>query len=148
MKDAQMAGEVEAYYLREHGDDPVLLTTAPDADRLVDQLLGQPVENSIAALYHRDRPLLPAGVPDHELYLCVDGDRRVGALMFLDATGNWVSQGDSREEREIRYYLMGNETEVPSDANVPLPLVRQATRDFLTSGGHRPQSIRWQPHDL
>ena len=134
----------DAYYLPEHGDRPLVLSRPEDVDDLVDLLLGETLAHSIAALYHRARPTLPAGVPDHELYLAVDGDRRVGALMFMDVSGNWASRGYTGGRVGAGYRIMGNETGFPPGADVPIGLVRRAGKEFLLGGGHRPTCVEWQ----
>ena len=139
---------VEAYYLPEHRDGPEPLDTPEDIDALIDRMLNESILNSLAALYSVERPLMPAGVPDHELSVAVDAKAHVGALAFMDATGNWATLGSTDGHTDIRYYITGNEREFPDYANIPLDLLRQAVKEFLTSGGQRPTCVVWQEHDV
>jgi hypothetical protein len=138
---------VQAQYRPQHGDDPEILATPEDVDVLVDRLLGEDFDHTIAALYLVERPLLPAGVPDHEMYLAVDPQLKVGALMFMDETGNWASLGSTEGRTEIHYALMGNDTQFPPYSDIPLDEVRRAGKEFLETGGRRPSCVSWQEID-
>ncbi|WP_147131721.1 Imm1 family immunity protein [Stackebrandtia albiflava] len=118
---------------------------APEAmDALVETLTHQGVENRIAALYVRERPLNAVGVPDHEMYVAVDPRTGSGALRYM-ADGAWYSSGESVDRHsELWFCYMGEGTRFPGDSAVPLDTVRQAAREFLTSGGERPTNVRWQ----
>jgi hypothetical protein len=140
-----MGHHVQAQYRPDHGAAPLLLSTAEDIDVLVDRLLGEDFDHTMAALYLVERPPLPSGVPDHEMYLAVDPALKVGALMFMDGTGNWASRGSSDGRTEIHYALMGNDTQFPPYADIPLDLVGRAAKEFLDSGGQRPTCVAWQP---
>ena len=95
-----MGYHVEAQYRPEHGDAPQILASHEDVDALVDHPLGEDFYHTVAALYAVERPHLPSGVPDHEMCLAVDPILKVGALTFMDETGNWASAdhptGESR----------------------------------------------------
>ena len=134
---------VEAYYRPEHGSAPVAVRTDNDVDALIDQLLTEPLSNSIAALYHRDRPLNPAGVPDHELYLAVYPPAAVGGLCYR-SDGTWYTKGQASERDEVFYYYMGADTDFPIDSEVPVSLLRQAVKEFLHHSGARPTCVSWQ----
>ncbi|WP_443049937.1 Imm1 family immunity protein [Streptomyces sp. NBC_00287] len=134
---------MQAYYRNEHGDDPILLQSPSDVDALIDDLLLIDPSRNLAALHSMERPLMPAGVPDHELLVGVDGEAQVGVLAFMD-DGNWVSFDPSTSRGEVSYFIMGNITEFPSHSEIPLPFVRQAVKEFLSSGGQRPTCTQWQ----
>ncbi len=80
---------VEAWYRRDHVNQPAVLGTVEDVDALIDTLLASPVDENLAALYSAQRPLLPSGYPHHELMVGVDGSRRVGVLAFMESDGTW-----------------------------------------------------------
>jgi hypothetical protein len=122
-----MNNRVQAYYRNEHGEDPVLLQGASDVDALIDVLLASRPSENLAALHSLARPLMPAGVPDHELL--------VGAFVSLDS---------SKEEGSVFYSIMGSATEFPVDSEVPIGLVREAVKEFLSSGGRRPNCVQWR----
>ncbi|PIM69662.1 hypothetical protein CTU88_27190 [Streptomyces sp. JV178] len=133
----------QAYYRREHGDNPVLLQSPSDVDALIDTLLASRPSENLAALHSLERPLMPAGVPDHELLVGAYGDLQVGVLAFMD-DGNWVSFDPSDGRGEVSYSIMGNATEFPDHSEVSIDLVRQAVKEFLSSGGQRPTCVQWQ----
>jgi hypothetical protein len=137
----------QAQYRPVHGDEPEILSSPEDVDALVDRLLAEDFDHTIAALYLVERPLMPAGVPDHEFLLAVDPQLQVGALMFRDASGNWASLGSADGRTEVHYSLMGNDTAFPPYSDIPLDDVRCASKEFLASGGQRPASVRWQETD-
>ena len=143
-----MTYRVEAYYLAAHNDAPKILTSQENIDALVDELLGLTEHNSAATLYNLDRPSQETGFPDHEFSLAVDRDLRVGGLKFTDATGNWVSRGSETDQPKVRrYYRVGDEIEFGPGSCIPLELVRQAGKEFLTSKGQRPTCVHWQEDD-
>ncbi|MER6557895.1 Imm1 family immunity protein [Streptomyces sp. NPDC001027] len=134
---------MQAFYRREHGDNPVLLQSATDVDALIDALIASRASENLAALHSMERPLMPAGVPDHELLVGADGDLQVGVLGFMD-DGNFVSLAPSKGRGEVSYSIMGNATEFPDGSEIPIALVRQAVKEFLFSGGQRPACVQWQ----
>ena len=138
-----MGHQVEAYFRKGHGDHPVLVGTDEEMDALVDQLLAEPFANSIAALYSLDRPLNPAGVPDHELSLAVNAKAGVGGLRY-QGDGVWFSHGAPSSRDEVFYLYMGNDTDFPHDSEIPIGLLRQAAKEFLNRGGERPTCVTWQ----
>jgi hypothetical protein len=133
---------VKAYYRHEHGDEPVLVETAADADALVDALLAEPYDNSVAALYVEGR-LNEAGVPDHELLVAVNHEDKVGGLRFMGDGGTYFSAGSPSRHDEVVYYYMGSEREFPHASEIPVDVVKQAVRDFLENQGHRPTGVAW-----
>ncbi|MFF2382631.1 Imm1 family immunity protein [Streptomyces sp. NPDC058108] len=136
-------GRVHAYYRHEHGDSPVLLQSPSDVDSLFDALVaGGPSEN-LAALHSLERPLMPAGVPDHELLVGADRDLQVGVLAFMD-DGNWFSLDPFRGPGQTSYSIMGAATDFPTNSRIAISLARQAVMEFLSSGGQRPTCIQWQ----
>lgn len=138
-----MAHTVEAYFRHEHGDHPVIVGTDEQMDDLIDQLLAEPFANSIAALYSLDRPLNPAGVPDHELCLAINAKAGVGALRY-QGERVWFSQGTPSGRDEVFYLYMGNDTDFPHDSEISIGLLRQAAKEFLNRAGERPTCLAWQ----
>ncbi|MFI1539828.1 Imm1 family immunity protein [Streptomyces anandii] len=134
---------MQAYYRREHGDEPVLLRSSSDVDALIDALLASRPSENLAALYSLERPLMSAGVPDHELLVAADGELQVGVIGFMD-DGNFVSFDPSNGRGETSYSIMGSVTEFPSRSEIPIALVRRAVKEFLSFGGQRPTCIQWQ----
>ena len=140
-----MGYHIEAYYLSGHHDAPEILASPDDVDALVDRLLELPAATNTAARYLMERTTLSSGFPDHEMYLAVDADLRVGAIRFTDADGTWATLGNPDGRADVRYHLAGHETIFPPHSDVRLDLVRQGGKEFLTSGGNRPECLTWQP---
>ena len=133
---------VEAYYDNTRG--AVILHTTDDIDRLIDQLLTEPFDNSVAALYSKDRPLNPAGVPDHQFMIAVNAEDQVGTIRYTGEGWTWNPQGTRSRYEELYYCYMGNEIEFPRDAELTLDQVREAAHQFLTSRGARPTIVGWE----
>lgn len=112
-------------------------------DALIDDLLSEPFDNSIAALYvqGRDNKL---GLPDHELQVAVNAQDNVGALRYMGGSGTYFAKGTTSRYDEVAYYYMGNDHGFPRDSDLPLDAVRAAAKEFLASGGERPQRVQWR----
>lgn len=139
-----MTAKVTAYYLHGHGRTPVVVRTVEEMDRLVDDLLAQPFDNSVSTMYSSARPNRPNGLPDHELAVAVSAEDGVGGLWFNGDGANWYTRGTPSRYDQVFYYYMGSEREFPHDSEIPLDLVRQAAREFLLNGGQRPTCVAWQ----
>ncbi|MCX4749213.1 Imm1 family immunity protein [Kitasatospora sp. NBC_01287] len=135
---------IDAYYRKEHAEERATLDTLAGVDALIDTLLTGPASQNLAELHCVQRKPLPSGFPDHELLVGVDGKRQVGVLGFMDAEGNVVTLGALEGRGEVSYCIVGNPTEFPDRSEVPVSLIRQAVKEFLTSGGQRPTCVQWQ----
>jgi hypothetical protein len=135
---------VEAFYRRDQGKEPALLSSPEEIDAMIDELLTGSVYENMATLYSLDRPLLPSGQPGHQLLAGVDRALRVGLVGFMDADGNVITVGPPDGRDEAVYYCTGEITEFPGPSEIPVDLVRRAAKEFLTSGGQRPTSVQWQ----
>lgn len=139
----------EVVYKQGQGRDPMVLDSADDGDRLIEELRRAPqphgVPHNLAQVYSSKREKLPSGQPDHELLVGIDGERGVGVLSFADASGNVVTAADSGP-RFVEYFLAGNVTEFEAVRPVEIPVdeIRRALREFLADG-NRPSSVEWQP---
>jgi hypothetical protein len=132
----------------EHGEKPELLRTVEDVDAVIDTLLTEPsspVRENLAQIHSLEREPMPSGYPDHELLVGADRDLQVGLLAFMDADGNVVTSGSPETRTDPAYFIQGQMTEFPAHSEIPLDLVRQAAKEFLTSGGERPTCVGWQP---
>ncbi|MER5501861.1 MULTISPECIES: Imm1 family immunity protein [unclassified Streptomyces] len=143
-----MGNRVEAYFHERHADEPLVVRTSEDVDVLIDALATGPEFENLAVLHSSEREILPSGFPDHEFMVGVDGERQVGVLSFVDEK-NYVSLGSSGSGRgEVAYFVVENPTEFPATAEIPLALVRQAVKEFLSSGGRRPTCVQWQEPEI
>ncbi|MFC9675790.1 Imm1 family immunity protein [Streptomyces sp. NPDC056949] len=125
----------------------MVLRSPEDVDNLIDDLLASDRSENMAVLHSLQRPLMPAGVPDHELMVGADGDLQIGVLAFMD-DGNFVLLGPGSGRGEVSYSIMGNMTEFPERSEIPIMLVRQAVKEFLSSAGKRPACIEWQVPEI
>lgn len=139
---------VEARYRREDMHDPVLLSTADDVDRLIDALLAGAPLHDAALLLSRGRPRMPSGYWDHELYVGVDGDAGVGSLALGTDDGRIASVGGPDSRIEVAYRVAEHWTEFSGRSEIPLPLIREAVKEFLSSGGCVPTCIEWKPFEI
>ncbi|MFF6993296.1 Imm1 family immunity protein [Streptomyces sp. NPDC010273] len=119
-------------------------SSAKDVNALIDSFLAAPAFHNMAELHSLDRQLLPSGFPDRELLVGLDKDRQVGVLEFMDAEGGVVSLGAPNGRGEVFYFIVGNPTEFPDRSDIPIKLVCQAVKEFLTSEGRRPGCVEWQ----
>ncbi|WP_327700120.1 Imm1 family immunity protein [Streptomyces sp. NBC_00459] len=143
-----MKVRAEVRYRLEHGGKPDFLSTSEDVDALISSLLTGPASENLAQIHSTERDLLPAfGDPDHELMAGVDKDLQVGVLSFMDGSGNVATRGPSTGRAKPVYYIQGQMTEFPAYSEIPIAVVCQALKEFLSSGGQRPTCVEWQEVD-
>lgn len=130
---AVTASAAAAYFRHEHADQPLILHTAQDVDRLVDALLAEPFANSVAAMYALARPRLPAGVPDHEFLVAVNAADDVGGVRYMGDGGTWYSKGTPSRHDEVFYYYTGSDRDFPHDS------------EARSSWSARPRNSSWPP---
>ncbi|MFE7713190.1 Imm1 family immunity protein, partial [Streptomyces sp. NPDC057486] len=128
----------------QHTGEPMAIYSSEDVDAMIDYLASGEESETMAALYSKQRELLPSGFPDHEFLVGVNEERQVGIVSFIDDK-NYLSTGDLEGQgEEVVYHFVGNPRELPASAEIPLPLVREAVKEFLLSGGQKPACIEWQ----
>lgn len=132
---------IRFYYQPGHRDEPVVAATPEEANAIIDDLLTQPYDLSMADLYLSENP---AAEPGPALSVGVDPERGVGGLAFQTPDGRWFSKGQTSKYDEVVYCYYGNEREFPHDSEIPLDHIRAAVAEFLESGGQRPASVEWQ----
>ncbi|MGH3716269.1 MAG: Imm1 family immunity protein [Micromonosporaceae bacterium] len=137
---------VAAYFRHEHGEAPVRVSTPDEMDALIDELLEEPYDNSVAALYVEGRRN-EAAFPDHELLLAVSQEDSVGGLRYMGGDGAYTAKGSPSRYEEVMYYYMGHDREFPRDSELPLDVIRRAAKEFLTGGGDRPTCVEWADVD-
>jgi hypothetical protein len=136
---------VSAYYTHDH-DKGVILRTAADADALVDELLRQPFDNSVAALYADTRPKAASGYPDHELRIAIDIEANIGGIRYTggDSDATAYVAGATSEREEMFYLYMSHDEGWPKDSAVTFDQVRQAVKEFIEGNGTRPTGFEWR----
>ncbi|WP_327075492.1 Imm1 family immunity protein (plasmid) [Kitasatospora purpeofusca] len=147
-----MSLRAEVRYRRGRIEPPDHLDSLEDVDVLIDELLAGPVNENLAQIIHLDResivlrdPGRPGTeIPDHELQVGVDRELQVGVLLFIDRSGNFVTAGPESSRNAPEYYLAGHWTQFRDQVEIPLDLVREAVKEFLSSGGQRPTCVPWK----
>jgi hypothetical protein len=138
---------LKAFYRRADGDAGVLITMPEQVDQLIDAMLTEPFENSVATLYVPERPRNSRGYPDHELRVGLYPEAKVGSLRFAGpadgTTAAWYSVGQHSSREEVFYYYMGHDEEYPQDSELPIEDIRAAVKEFLATS-ERPASVEWQ----
>jgi hypothetical protein len=135
---------VHAYYNRQHADKLAVISTPEDVDSLIEALTFGPEFENMATLYSLQREFLSAGVPDHEFLVGINRERSVGIVSYVE-DANYLSLGSSKSgNEEVEYYIDDNVREFPASAEIPIPLAREAVKEFLLSGGQRPTCVTWQ----
>jgi hypothetical protein len=127
-------------------DEHVVTGTHVEIDAMLDK---------IAALAREDWPaaaqLTEAGVDDvadfnaAEMYVGFHVDR--GALLYAgpDNMDGSFSRGDGPDDGEPILYMVGtHDNEFPSNAEIPLDMVRRAVHEFAETGC-RPVEVPWRP---
>ncbi|MEU6155155.1 Imm1 family immunity protein [Actinosynnema sp. NPDC047251] len=129
------------YYLYEHGDIPVTLSTVDEVDALLDRVR---VESPPAAPMLMDVHL--SGDPYAQgLDVGVAVDRGVIRYSGREWPHGVVSTGDGSADGEPRsYFYMGHGREFPANSEVPIDVIRKAVKEFMESNGARPTCVRWQ----
>ncbi len=124
----------------------MVISTPEQIDELIDALLAESFDNTVAALYVRERPKTAKGRPDHELRIGVDPERKLGSVRYAGTVdqqrGAWYIGGQPVQHDEVYYEYMGDPQEFPTDAEVSLDVVREAVKELLATG-ERPQSAEW-----
>ncbi|MFF0264695.1 Imm1 family immunity protein [Kribbella sp. NPDC004536] len=142
-----MTYSLKAYYKHEHTDGGVLVTSTADVDALVEAMLAEPFENSVATLYIQQRPRNDRGYPDHELRVGLYPEGKVGSLRYVGKvdgeTGAWYAVGRQSQRDEVFYYYTGHDEGYPQDSELPIQDIRGAIKDFLENGGGRPAALNW-----
>lgn len=129
---------VLAYFKPEHRRLPAQAGSAAELDALLDRLLVESFEYSLAKMRVAD-------AAEAELDVGVDPDRRVGSLCYRDEAGTWFTRGADSAYRELVYLYLGEEHDYPHDSEISLKSLRSALAEFLELGGRRPTCVNWQP---
>ncbi|MFF4748002.1 Imm1 family immunity protein [Streptomyces sp. NPDC001268] len=137
---------IKAIYQPEHFENPRILTTVEDVDDMFNVLLAEDLH--AVQFFSLDRPDTPDGWPDHELIAGVRKDREAGVLSSMDANcqpvGHVVSVGKPELGRGPVYYTcVDSVRDFPLSSEIPIDKVRQAVKEFVTSGGKRPSCVEW-----
>lgn len=122
---------------------PVQITEPQDVETLLLDLINDEGDNTIAGIYINERPPTSQGLPDHELRIAIDGERKVGAIRYMSGNNAWYAAGQESALDEVLYFYMGHEEQYPQDSEVTVDEIRTAVQEFIASGGERPTSLTW-----
>lgn len=143
-----MTYSIEAYYRHEHDDEPVVVRTDGDVDQLIDALLAESFDHTMAAFYVTERPATDQGYPDHDFRVGINAEQGVGGLKFAGThdyiRGVWYAVGRVPEATKVFYEYAGHPEDFPIDSQISVEQVREAVKKFLNSGGERPDSVEWR----
>lgn len=138
-----MTYTARANHKRGQANNPTQITGPQDIDTLILELSTDDGDNTIASIYINERPATPQGLPDHELRIAIDGERKVGAIRYMSGNNAWYAIGQKSNLDEVLYFYMGHDERYPQDSELTIAEIRTATNEFLTSGGNRPTSPTW-----
>ncbi|MEU4802781.1 Imm1 family immunity protein [Actinosynnema sp. NPDC023587] len=130
------------YYLFEHDENPIVLTTAEEVDALIDRVRSDsPPQAPILMDVHLSEDPYAQG-----LDIGVSGGH--GVVRYSGR--NWprgvvsVNDGEPADGKERSYFYMGHWRGFPANSEIPLDLVRAAVKEFMATDGARPECICWQ----
>ena len=130
---------LRAWYDPDNDDEPIIVGTTDDLDAFLDRLVADGASVEVP-------PLMQLSRRDSEgwavLHIGVNGDR--GVLTHTDATGSYTTTNGAEPGASITYDYMCHIREVPDNAEIPLPDVRKAAHEFVTTNGARPTCVSWQ----
>jgi hypothetical protein len=135
-------GSLDVYYLFEHDDNPVVLSTVDEVDALIDRVRAEsPQAAPILMDVHMSGEPYAQG-----LDVGIADDHGVIRYSGREWPRGVVSTGDGPADGEAHpYFYMGHWREFPANAEIPLEVIRQAVKEFMESDGARPTCVRWQP---
>ncbi|MBM7774188.1 hypothetical protein JOD54_004392 [Actinokineospora baliensis] len=134
-----------AHYSPTDDADGIVLATVDGVDAFVERLHRD-------SLQYRARLLAQLYVDGDttdtapEIGLGIDHDRALLSYSGHEHTGLWVTTTGSdqpSDQHDLTFDFMGNATEFPAHALLPLDVVRRALHDLLTTGGQRPTTLDW-----
>ncbi|WNV82291.1 Imm1 family immunity protein [Umezawaea sp. Da 62-37] len=129
----------------QHDQEPRNLRTREEVEAFVDELatLGPAYAAATAYAVEEGSELLP----DHELLIGVSGRTGLGAVRYSGADGTWYLRGERVNPGGVSFAYFGTAQEFPSDAEVPLAVVREALWGLLVSRGGKPGGMAWSETD-
>ncbi|GAA4604366.1 Imm1 family immunity protein [Actinoallomurus liliacearum] len=123
-------------------NEPVTVTCAEDVDALIERVRADlPTGRRIIMDVHLTGDPLSQG-----LDVGIRADPEAGHVGVLRYSGReWrdgvYSTGEPSETGDELWY---DDSPFPPDAEIEIDQVRQAVREFLATGGARPQCVTWQ----
>ena len=135
-------GSLDVYYMLEHDKNPVVVSTAEEVDALIYRVRAEspPTAPILMEVHLSGDPYsqgMDVGISDDH------GVIRYSGRAWPEGV---ISTGENTADHTERpYFYMGSWREFPTSAEVPLDLIREAVKEFLTTDGARSTCIQWQP---
>jgi hypothetical protein len=138
-------GSLDVYYLREHGKNPMVVSTVEEVDALIDRVRAEsPPAAPILMYVHLSGEPAAQG-----LDVGISSDCGIIRYAGREWPEGVLSTGENPDDHTERpYCYMDNWTGLPAGAEVSLDVIRQAVKEFLATDGARPTCVRWQPNPL
>ncbi|HVK24414.1 MAG TPA: Imm1 family immunity protein [Actinokineospora sp.] len=121
----------------ENGDVTITVASASELDELVDRIQAETAQHvappmiQVAVTGTKRGPMLEVGIGVQKGFIGYTGPDE----------GGWTA-GDGDPAAVADYVYMGNHTQVPAQAEVPMAMVRRGLHDFLTTGGRCPTVVQ------
>lgn len=132
---------LEVWY-EPHAATPAVVRTVEELDALVDRIIADAASDPIPAAAQ----VVVQDAPDGNLYLEVGLGPQRGVVTAI-GPGGGLSKGDTSRHGTVTYDFAGHTAELPASAELPINEVRQALREYLTSGGELPQTVAFEPDE-
>ncbi|WP_052685130.1 Imm1 family immunity protein [Lentzea aerocolonigenes] len=134
---------LRAWYDPDADDEPIIVTSTDDADALLDKLIADSTSMQVPPLMQLSRRDSGGWAV---LHVGVNADR--GILTHTSAAGSSVTRNSPDPNGDpLVYDYMGHLREVPANAEIPLPDLRKALHDFVSTDGERPDCVDWQQEE-
>ncbi|WP_336160032.1 Imm1 family immunity protein [Amycolatopsis sp. VC5-11] len=134
----------DAYFDPEHRE-PVALSTSAQVDELLDQMVAEAqspdVEVGLVAQLDREEE---TGWVSTLQFGVRAAATTCGFVIYLSKHDpNAISDNGGTSPEPVDYDYQSHPREVPQNAEITWPTVRQAVHDYVSSGGARPDGITW-----
>ncbi|TDO51496.1 immunity protein Imm1 of predicted polymorphic toxin system [Kribbella sp. VKM Ac-2527] len=127
----------------------MILRTEADVDQLVDALLTESCDHTMAALYLAERPTTDQGYPDHDFRVGINAKRKVGGLKFAGTsdgtTGVWYAMTDRPQAADVFYEYAGHPEDFPSDSECRSMWSDQRSRSSWRAAATAPEASNGGP---
>jgi hypothetical protein len=128
--------EITGWY--EHGQQ-LALASRDDVDRLLDKMAADTANHDVPVMAQADRR-----DADGWAILQFGLGPAAGFVGYMGQAGSAISDNGKASADEVVYDYMGHQRDVPAAAEVPPEDVRRAVREFVRTGGQRPDGITWR----
>lgn len=134
-------GSLDVYYMFEHDENPVAVSTTGGVDELISHVRTEsPDAAPILMEVH-----LSGGPYSQGLEIGISNDHGVIRYSGREWPEGVISAGENTTDHTERsYFYMGSWRGFPASAEIPLCLIREAVKEFLTTDGARPTCVQWQ----